>query len=156
MERMKVFFKYIIIIALFWVFSNLIIYVSINVTYKHIDVQIPNNIPNLTINDCKATKINGYVKGSIKNNTNQIINKKYVKIDCFSESNIKLGTKYITIENLEPNKEKEFEMYFKFSNVNYVIVSTTDNITDATEEEFLSEKVSSYVLLGTLVCLFLI
>lgn len=156
MERMKVFFKYIIIIALFWVFSNLIIYVSINGTYKHIDVQIPTNIPRIIIKDSKATRINGYVKGSIKNNTNDIINKKYIKIECYSERNIKLGTKYISIENLEQNKEKEFEMYFKFSNVNYVIISTTDNPTYATEEEFLSEKVSSYVLVGTLICLFFI
>lgn len=156
MERMKVFFKYIIIIALFWVFSNLIIYVSINGTYKHIDVQIPTNIPRIIIKDSKATRINGYVKGSIKNNTNDIINKKYIKIECYSARNIKLGTKYISIENLEQNKEKEFEMYFKFSNVNYVIISTTDNPTYATEEEFLSEKVSSYVLVGTLICLFFI
>lgn len=156
MERMKVFLKYIIIIALFWVFSNLIIYVSINGRYKNIDVQIPNDIPKLIIKDSKATSINGYVKGSIKNNTDDIINKTYVKIECYSERNIKLGTKYILIENLEQNKEKDFEMYFKFSNVNYVVISTTDTPINATEEEFLSEKVSSYVLVGTLICLFLI
>ena len=156
MERMKVFLKYVIIIALFWVFSNLIIYVSINGTYKHINVQIPTNIPKIIIKDSKATRINGYVKGSIKNNTNDIINKKYLKIECYSERNIKLGTKYVTIENLEPNKEKEFEMYFKFSNVNYVIISSRDNPTDATEEEFLSEAVSPYIIVGTLICLFFI
>lgn len=156
MARMKTLFTYAFVIAAFWIFSNLIIYLSINGTYKNIDAQVITTVPELYVTDSKATYINGYVKGSIKNNTSDIINKKYIKIDCYSKRNIKLGTKYVLIENLQNGENREFEMYFKFTDVEYVIVSTTDNAANSTEKEFISEQVSSYVIIGALICLFFI
>lgn len=157
MSRMKTFIIYALIIVAFWIFSNLIIYISINGSYKSIDAKVETNtIPEVIVSNAKATYINGLVKGSIKNNTSDIINKKYIKIDCYSPRNIKLGTKYVLIENLQKKENREFEMYFKFTDIKYVVISTTDNAENATETEFLSEQVSTYLIVGTLICLFFV
>lgn len=58
---------YILIIALLFVFSNVMIYLYINGTYKAIeDSKIEVENPNITIEQAKATYVNGYVNGKIK------------------------------------------------------------------------------------------
>ena len=94
--------------------------------------------------------MNGYIKGSIKNNTNDIINKKYVKIDLYSPRDIKLGTKYVKIENLEKNNFQNFDMWYKYTNVKYAIITTVDDVQNVPEEEFLSQEMPGYLLISTL------
>lgn len=154
MKRMKTFFTYAIIIAVFWLFSNILIYIAINGTYKHIDARVYSNSPEITIGQSKATYINGFVKGSIKNNTQGNINEKYLKIDLYSAHDVKLGTKYVRIENLQQNASQEFEMWYKFTDVNYATITVTDNVRNATEEEFLSQETASYIVVGTLLLLY--
>ena len=143
-------------IAGLWIFSDILIYISINSTYKHTEAKIYTNYPEIIIGQSKATYVNGYVKGSIKNNTDGIINNKYLKIDMYSARDLKLGTKYIEITNLQPNEYKDFEMWYKFTDVDYVTITTTDNISSATEEEFLSQETATYLVLGTLLVLYFI
>ncbi len=156
MKRLKTFLLYALIIAGFWIFSDIIIYVAINGTYTNVNAKIYTDSPEIIIGESKATYINGYVKGGIKNNTQGIINEKYVKIDLYSARDVKLGTKYIKIENLEPNNYQEFEMWYKFTDVDYATISITDDIKNASEEEFLSQKTATYLVIGTLLILYFI
>ena len=156
MKRLKTFLLYALIIAGFWIFSDIIIYVAINGTYTNVNAKIYTDSPEIIIGESKATYINGYVKGGIKNNTQGIINEKYVKIDLYSARDVKLGTKYIKIENLEPNNYQEFEMWYKFTDVDYATISITDDIKNASEEEFLSQKTATYLVIGTLLVLYFI
>lgn len=156
MKRLKTFLLYGLIIAGFWIFSDIIIYVAINGTYTNVNAKIYTDSPEIIIGESKATYINGYVKGGIKNNTQGIINEKYVKIDLYSARDVKLGTKYIKIENLEPNNYQEFEMWYKFTDVDYATISITDDIKNASEEEFLSQKTATYLVIGTLFILYFI
>lgn len=156
MKRLKTFLLYALIIAGFWIFSDIIIYVAINGTYTNVNAKIYTDSPEIIIGESKATYINGYIKGGIKNNTQGIINEKYVKIDLYSARDVKLGTKYIKIENLEPNNYQEFEMWYKFTDVDYATISITDDIKNASEEEFLSQKTATYLVIGTLLILYFI
>ena len=156
MKRLKTFLLYALIIAGFWIFSDIIIYVAINGTYTNVNAKIYTDSPEIIIGESKATYINGYIKGVIKNNTQGIINEKYVKIDLYSARDVKLGTKYIKIENLEPNNYQEFEMWYKFTDVDYATISITDDIKNASEEEFLSQKTATYLVIGTLLILYFI
>lgn len=156
MKRLKTFLIYALIIAAFWLFSNILIYIAINGTYAHTDTRVYTTSPEIIVGDSKATYINGFVKGGIKNNTGEIINDKYLKIDLYSARDVKLGTKYVKIENLQPNEYKEFEMWYKFTDVDYATIVVTDNIQNASEEEFISEETATYLVVGTLLILYFI
>lgn len=156
MKRLKTFLIYALIIAAFWIFSNILIYIAINGTYAHINTKVYTTSPEIIVGDSKATYLNGFVKGGIKNNTSEIINNKYLKIELYSSRDVKLGTKYVKIENLQPNEYKEFEMWYKFTDVDYAIISITDNVQNASEEEFISEETATYLVIGTLLILYFI
>ena len=156
MAKLKKYLLYVLIIAAFWIFSDILIYLSINSSYTRVDAKVYTNSPEIIIGESKATYVNGVVKGSIKNNTSDIINDKYLKIELYSARDVKLGTKNVKIENLEVDKYQDFEMWYKFTDVDYANITVTDNIDNTTEEEFLSQETTSALVLGTLLVLYFI
>lgn len=156
MAKLKKYLLYVILIVAFWIFSDILIYISINSTYANVNTRVYSILPEITVGESKATYVNGYIKGNIKNNTDSIINNKYLKIELYSPRDVKLGTKYVKIENLDVNKYQEFEMWYKFTDVEYVNITATDNIENATEEEFLSQETTYGLILGTLLVLYFI
>lgn len=154
MKRMKTFLIYALLIIAFWLFSDILIYISINGAYASVDTRVYTNSPEIVVGQSKATYVNGYVKGGIKNNTDGIINNKYLKIDMYSPRDVKLGTKYVEINNLQPNEFRNFEMWYKFTDVDYVTITTTDNANNAKEEEFISQETATYLVVGTLLVLY--
>ena len=156
MKRLKKFLLYALAIVAFWIVSDLLIYVAVNSTYVHIDTKVETSFPEITIEDSKATFVNGFVKGSIKTNTDSAISEKDVKIDLYSPRNSKMGTKYVKIENLEPSAYQEFEMWYKFTDVDYATVTVVEDIQNASEEEFISQETASYLVVGTLLLLYFI
>ena len=68
------------------------IYLYINGTYKAIeDSKIEVENPNITIEQAKATYVNGYVNGKIKNNTEETINEKYIKFEFSTLRDVNIG-----------------------------------------------------------------
>ena len=156
MAKMKKFLLYAVIVIAFWIFSDILMFLSINSTYANTDARVYTNSPEIIIGESKATYVNGFVKGSIKNNTDGIIKDKYLKIELYSSRDVKLGTKYVKIENLDVNKCQEFEMWYKFTDVDYANITVTDNVNNSTEEEFLSQETATYLVLGTVLILYFI
>ena len=156
MKRMKKFLIYGLLIAALWIFSDIVIFLSINGTYKAKEAKISVSYPEVIITENKATYVNGVIKGSIKNNTEKIIDDMYLKIDMYSPRDVNLGTKYIKIDNLKQNQVRDFEMGYKFTDVDYVTVTATNSIENATEDQFESEEATFYFLVGTLMFIYLI
>lgn len=156
MKRLKTLFLYGLMIAAFWFLSDFLIYMAIHGTYKPIDTRIVFNTPTISISESKATYVNGYVKGNIYNDTDKTIDNKYLKIDLYSQRDVLMGTKYVKIENLEKQKKVDFEMWFKFTDVKYCIINMTDDISNATEEQLLSQETQFYLVIGTLFILYFI
>lgn len=130
MDRMKTFFKYFLIVAICYFGSNILIYIGINNTYKDIESHQNTNSNSIIVNidEAKATSLNGYVKGSIKNDSAGTIKETYIKIDFYSARDVNMGTKYIKVENLVAKSTADFDIDFKFSNVSYCIISVVDEI----------------------------
>ena len=103
MKTIKMLLTFALLIALLWIFSDIVIYLSINGTYKPKDAKIYVSSPEVTITENKATYVNGVVKGNIKNNTEKIIDGTYLKIDMYSPRDVNLGTKYVEINNMGEN-----------------------------------------------------
>ena len=158
-KRMHKIKMYILIIALIYVISNVMIYLYINGTYKAIeDSKIEVENPNITIEQAKATYVNGYVNGKIKNNTEETINEKYIKFEFSTLRDVNIGNKYLKIENLEPGQEIEYKVNFKYQDIKKMKISeaTAEEVKNATESEFeITEEMKQGVLIGTLLILLL-
>ena len=152
-KRMHNIIMYILIIALLFVFSNVMIYLYINGTYKAIeDSKIEVENPNITIEQAKATYVNGYVNGKIKNNTEETINEKYIKFEFSTLRDVNIGNKYLKIENLEPGQEIEYQDIKKMK----ISEATAEEVKNATESEFeITEEMKQGMLIGTLLILLL-
>lgn len=147
MDRMKTLLKYALWVILFYIFSNLMIYLNIETTYQNIGRK--DNIEQITIYQAQATKINGRIKGTIYNNAeNKIINN-YLKIDLYSERDNYLGSKYIDVSNMRDNETREFEIYFKVQDVEYYEIKFTDEKEEGELPEMLKDLTKEQLIWGT-------
>ena len=155
MDRMKTFGIYALCVILFFIFSNVMINVAIKATYMQIgaDIILQDNLK-IELDEAKATYVNGYVEGSIKN-TGANTESTYIKIDLYSKRDILLGTKYVKVENLKQNEERDFRMGFKFTDVDHCKVEMVKDIDEqnVTEEQFTSTEMRFAVLITTVIFL---
>lgn len=148
MKRMKTLTKYVLWIVLFFIFSEIMINVSIETTYRNIGRK--DNISQIAIYQAQATKINGRIKGNIYNSGTSKITNKYMRIDLYSERDNLLGTKYIDISNLRDEETREFEVYFKLQDVEYYKISFSDERQEEGElPEMLHDLTKGEVIWGT-------
>lgn len=127
MDRMKTFFKYIILLVLFYVFSNAMINAFLKVSYKDVkDYEINVEGAFVDVTEAKVSKRNGYINGIIKNNTNNIIENKYLKFSMLSKNGKVLGEKYVKIDKIEPEQLRKYEVKFDYKNVKTFRIELTD------------------------------
>lgn len=129
MNRVKTFAKYALWIILFWIFSDILINVAINTTYKNINRigEIPNGIQ---VIEMEATAVNGRIK-LIVNNTQ--LSGKYVKINLYSDLENLLGTQYLSIGDISEGQQKEISTYFKIPEVKKYEIIIEDTEGKSTE-----------------------
>lgn len=135
MDRMKTFLKYILWIVVFFIFSNFLINVGLNSNYR--DIERKDETSQISIYQAQATKVNGRIRGNIKNSQPEELNGKYIRIDFYSKRDVYLGKKYIQIDNMEKNGIQSFELFFKLQDVKYYEVSITNQKEDGGEIEII-------------------
>ena len=150
MDRMKTFLKYALWLILFYIFSNLMIYLYVETTYQNIGRK--DNLPQITVYQAQATKINGRIKGNIYNKENKITNN-YLKIDLYSTRDNYLGSKYIDVSNMRDDETREFEIYFKVQDVDYYEMKFTDEKEEGELPEMLKDLTKEQVRMGTFLTL---
>lgn len=147
MDRMKTLLKYALWVILFYIFSNLMIYLNIETTYQNIGRK--DNLEQVTVYQAQATKINGRIKGTIYNNEGNKITNHYLRIDLYSERDNYLGSKYIDVSNMRENETREFETYFKIQDVDYYEMKFTDEKEEGELPEMLKDLTREQVIWGT-------
>lgn len=156
MSRMKTFLIYLLLIVGFYIFSDFASFAYIKTTYQDLNrftIEAPN--PKVKIYESKATYINGYIKGTLLNNEEQMIENKYVKFEFFSERDIYLGKKYVKIDKLAPNEETSFEVKFNIENVDHYKITLTDESENVSEADLqLDQETKGILLITTLVFLY--
>lgn len=131
MARMKTFFIYFLLVVLFFIYSQVMIYLAINTTYKYKNVEIKTTIPIEA--KVRATSVNGIANIKIKNTDGANLENKYLEIVCYSKHDVEMETKYIEIGKINNAEEKEFEVRFNYNKVDKVFI-------DIVDEEKLEEK----------------
>ena len=154
MDRLKTFGIYALCVILFFIFSNVMINVAIKSMYMPIDVElVERDTIKVDTNEAKATYVNGYVSGNIKNTGEGVVNT-YIKIDLYSKRDILLGTRYVEITNMLPNEIKDFRMGFKLTDVDHCKIGMVDELDEnVTEEQFTSVELRFAQLLAAVILL---
>ena len=142
MDRLKTFVKYAIWLILFWIFSDILIHIGLNTTYKNMSSKgtIPQGIE---IIQMQSTAVNGRIKLNIKNTD---FNGKYLKINLYSSYDNLLGTQYLEIGNISANTSKTLETYFKISEVKSYDISVVDENGESSEG-FMDTALSAMTIL---------
>ena len=152
MERMKTLFKYALWVVLFIIFSEFLINVGLNSTYKKIERK--DNIEQVNIYQAEATKVNGRIRGIITNSKSEDLSGKYIRIQLFSVRDVFLGEKYIEIHQLEENETQNFELLFKAQDVNYYTVDIVVEKPETEELEIIPEEwTKPEIILATVVAM---
>lgn len=152
MERLKTLLMYALWVVLFIIFSEFLINVGLNSTYKPIERK--DNIAQVNIYQAEATLVNGRIRGLITNSQPEDLSGKYLKFDFYSERDVFLGRKFIAINTLQENETQNFEILFKLTDVDYYTVSIVDEKPEGEEIEILPEGWStSEVVLATAITL---
>ena len=146
MDRMKTLLKYALWLILFYIFSNLMIYLNIETTYQNIGRK--DNLEQVTVYQAQATKIKGRIKWTIYNNEGNKITNHYLRIDLYSERDNFLGSKYIDISNMRDDETREFEIYFKVQDVDYYEMKFTDEKEEGELPEMLKDLTREQVVWG--------
>lgn len=111
-------------------------YLYIANLYKNItQYEILANSPEITILESKGTYINGYVLGTVKNDTGSDIDQKYIKIDFYNKSEHYMGTKDVKLSNFKNGETLEFKANFKYENIASYKVSFEDTPTVLSEND---------------------
>lgn len=152
MERTKTLLKYALWVILFMVFSEFLINVGLNSTYK--PIQRKDNISQVNIYQAEATMVNGRIRGIITNSQPENISGKYLEFDFYSERDVFLGKKIIDINQLQENEVQNFELLFKLQEVDHYSVSILDQKPEGEEIEIFPEEWSKpEILLATAITL---
>lgn len=147
MDRMKTLLKYALWLIIFYIFSNLMIYLNIETTYQNIGRK--DNLEQITVYQAQATKINGRIKGTIYNNAENKITNNYLRIDLYSEIDNYLGSKYIDVSNMRDDETRNFEIYFKVQDVDYYEMKFTDEKEEGELPEMLQDLTKEQLIWGT-------
>lgn len=151
---MKTFGIYALCVILFFIFSNVMIYVALKASYSPMDTyQTQKQGLEFKIKEAKATYVNGYVGGNITN-LQDTVAKTYVKIDLYTKRDVYLGSKYIQIDNLRKDETREFRIGFKYTDADYAKISVVDEVSkEVSEESFVSENLDGAMLIAAVILL---
>ncbi len=137
MKRVKTLFMYALWVILFIIFSEFLINVGLNSSYRPIERR--DNVSQVNVYQAEATLVNGRIRGLITNSETDNISNKYLEFDFYSERDVYLGKKIININELQPGETQNFEILFKLEDVDYYTVSVLDERPEGEEIEILPE-----------------
>ena len=119
--------RWLIWFILLFAFVTVGTIIAVKSMYQDIEVyKIYSNEPLITVNEAKATNVNGYIKGEVKNETDTDISNKKICLILFNENNENIGEEYLDIGNIQAGETKTYELKFKRNNVDRFIATVIE------------------------------
>ena len=123
--------RWLIWFILLFAFVTIGSIMAVKTMYKDINaygVRSGNNL-NLTVNEAKATNVNGYIKGTIKNVGENELDGGYICAMLFDENYELKGTEYLDVGTIRPDETKNYELKFKRDNIkHFYLLTVSDEI----------------------------
>ena len=115
--------RWLIWFILLFIFVTVGSYLAIKNMYHDIErYDIVETNPAVAVSEAKATNVNGYIKGEIKNDDVGVVPKKYLGFILLDENNEVKGTEYLEMPQLAEGETKTFELQFKRDNVERYVI----------------------------------
>lgn len=131
METLKKFGMYFLMFVAFFLLISGLVALALKENFVDItNYEIVGTSPVITVNECKATKTHGYIRGSVTNDTGEHIPLKYLQINLYNEDGVYLGTEYKELKYFNVNETINFDMKYNYNNVNKILIGLTDEMID--------------------------
>ena len=132
MKRMQTFLTYALIIIGFYFFSNFLIDFGISSSYKDVEqdkikMEQSNNGFEIEVYKANSNRRQAYFTGTVKNNSDKVIEKQYVKVDSYFKGKL-MQEKYLAFENMQPGEERKFKLLYSLGQIDEFRVSYVDEI----------------------------
>ena len=88
--------------------------------------EIHSSNPGVSVSEAKSTNVNGYIKGEVKNESEEEISGKYLCFLLCNADNDIIEKQYIEIGNISPKQTKTFELNFKRDGITRAYIIVTD------------------------------
>lgn len=136
---------WILLLIIFFVFSNFLIAVGLNSNYK--DMKRNDNNEKIIIYQADATFVNGRIRGIIQDA--KTIEDNYLKVELYTKRNVLVGKKYIPINHDEEGNQP-FELLFRAKEADNYKIETVKEKEPGEELEILpKEWTKPEILLAT-------
>lgn len=83
----------------------------------------------ITVEDARATRVNGYMRVKVKNTTGKDIDSCYAKMDLYNKYGL-VATEYVEIKDFKNGEEKIFDVKFNAQEVERYEVSLVETAPD--------------------------
>lgn len=131
MKTMKKFLLYLVLFILLYLFIDSMTYLMMKNTYKEIkNYNLEKGQYKIEILESKAGYANTIIKGTVTNNTDELKDKVYIKIDFYNKNGRLVGTKYKEINCFNVGEKQKFEQNYKVSQVNTYNISIVNEIKE--------------------------
>ena len=119
--------RYFIWFILLFAFVTIGSILAIKTMYHDIMIhEIESTTLTITVEEAKATNVNGYIKGNLKNESEEEVKKKYLSFLLYDEDMELIGIEYIEIDTIKAGETKSYELKFKRNNVDNVFATILD------------------------------
>lgn len=137
MGTLKKFRTYFLIFIAFFIIIGFLTKLEMRDNYKDItDCEIKSESPNIIVSECKAARSHGYIKGSVTNNTGELIPLIYLQINLYDEDGIYLGSEYKELKYFNPQETINFDINYNYNNVYRVMLNLVNEITEKESNNF--------------------
>lgn len=137
METMKKFKVYFFIFIGIFLLLTFLTDFLMRDDYKIIDYEVKSESLEILVTECKAAYSNGYIKGSVTNNTGELIPLKYLQINLYDKDGIYLSSEYKELKNFYPQETINFDMSYDYLNIDRVTLSLVDEIPEKESNDIL-------------------
>lgn len=128
METLKKFRLYLLMFVGFFLLVTLLTNFLMRDDYKNTNYEIKAETPQIIVTESKAAYSNGYIKGSVTNNTKEIIAHKYLQVNLYDKDGVYLGSEYKELKNFYPQETINFDMSYSYLNINKATINFVDEI----------------------------
>ena len=138
MSKLQTFTIYLLIIVGFYLVSIFLEGQLIEKMYSKLDGTVQEEFEyngertalNVKILEAKATRMNGYLTARVTNNTDNTINKAYLKIDLYAKKDLKAISRYLEINDLKPGESRDYKLKFRAGYVDTYKVAVKNDFPD--------------------------
>ena len=126
---MKKLFKYFLMFIALFLFVELCTNFSMKERYNRVpkyEINVSSPIINVTQN--KASDYNGYIKGTITNDTGEHLRNKYLQFNFYNKDDVYLGTQSQEIKIFNINEKVSFNIEYKYTNVDKIEINFVNEI----------------------------